>query len=566
MNSQDKNGASDAGESDTPSQAGTRREQSLLAADDAVLSREKSAAVRENAADLRENAVHLREDAAHAREGEARIREASATSRERDLRSAETQAASDDHISRLQQANEHLVIATLEASVMAEEIQAAKDTLEHLVHYDTLTGLPNRALLQDRLGQAIELARRQDRQLALMFMDLDQFKHVNDSLGHPVGDQLLQSVAQRLVGCVRHSDTVSRQGGDEFVLLLPYIEHAADAALSAQKILAALAPPHHLDEHALHIGVSIGISIYPDDGRDGETLIKCADTAMYDAKASGSNSYKFFEPRMNAQAFERQSVEASLRLALDRQEFVLYYQPKIDLQRGTTTGVEALIRWQHPQRGLLAPAQFLPIAEDCGLILPIGRWVLREACKQAQAWLQAGLPPVTISVNVSTAEFHAADYLENVRAALEAAQLEPRYLELDLTERVVMRDIASTEPVLHALADLGVKLAVDDFGTGYSSLRYLRTFPITTLKIDPSFVSRMLDNADDAAIVSATISLAKSLGLRVSAEGVETFEQVQFLRDRHCDEAQGYYFGRPVAAEAVATLLQSGDSPAPRPH
>jgi diguanylate cyclase (GGDEF)-like protein len=391
-----------------------------------------------------------------------------------------------------------------------------------------------------------------------MFMDLDQFKHVNDTLGHPVGDQLLQSVAQRLVGCVRQSDTVSRQGGDEFILLLPYIEHAADAALSAQKVLAALAPPHHLAEHELHIGASIGISIYPEDGQDAETLIKCADTAMYDAKTSGRNSYKFFEPRMNAQAAERQSVEASLRLALERQEFVLHYQPKIDLQRGTTTGIEALIRWQHPQRGLLASAQFVPIAEECGLILPIGRWVLREACNQAQAWLQAGLPPVTISVNVSTAEFHAADYLENVRAALDAAQLEPRYLELDLTERVLMRDAASTEPVLHALADLGVKLAVDDFGSGYSSLRYLGTYPIATLKIDPSFVSRMIGHKGDAAIVSAAISLARSLGLRVSAEGVETFEQVQFLRALQCDEAQGNYFARPLAADALAALLQGG--------
>jgi EAL domain-containing protein (putative c-di-GMP-specific phosphodiesterase class I) len=261
---------------------------------------------------------------------------------------------------------------------------------------------------------------------------------------------------------------------------------------------------------------------------------------------------------MNAQAVERKSIEASLRLALERQEFVLHYQPKIDLQRGTTTGVEALIRWQHPQRGLLASAQFVPTAEACGLILPIGRWVLREACRQAQAWLQAGLPPVTLSINVSTAEFLAADYLDNVRAALEEAHLEPRTLELDLTEGVLMRDVASTEPVLHALADLGVKLAVDDFGIGYSSLRSLRTYRIDTLKIDPSFVSRMIGNADDAAIVCAAISLARSLGLRVSAEGVETVEQAQFLRDRQCDEAQGDYFARPLAADALAALLQAG--------
>jgi diguanylate cyclase (GGDEF)-like protein len=564
MHSQDKDGASDAGQPDDPDQAVKLRKNTSLD-DDAVLSREKTATARENAAhvrehaaDLREDAVHLREGAAHAREGEALIREASATSRERDLRSAGTQAASDDHISRLQQANEHLVIATIDASVMAEEIQAAKDKLENLVHHDTLTGLPNRALLQDRLGQAIELARRQGRQLALMFMDLDQFKHVNDSLGHPMGDQLLQSVAQRLVGCVRQSDTVSRQGGDEFVLLLPYIEHAEDAALSAQKVLAALEPPHHLDEHDLHIGASIGISIYPDDGRDAETLIKCADTAMYDAKESGRNTYKFFEPHMNAQAVQRQSIEASLRLALERQEFVLHYQPKIDLQSGTTIGVEALIRWQHPQRGLLAPAQFVPIAEDCGLIQPIGRWVLREACLQARAWQDAGLPPITVAVNTSAPEFQAKDFLEDIHAALEASRLEPRYLELELTESILMRDAEATKSVLHALADLGIKLAIDDFGTGYSSLSYLRKFPIDTLKIDQSFVNRMLGNADDAAIVSAVISMAKALRLHVIAEGVETPEQVAFLVAQHCDEGQGYHFGRPVAAEALATLLQAG--------
>ena len=342
----------DAVKKDTP-----RRESTVLDANAAVLSREKSATaredaahLREDAADLREDAVHMRETAAQAREVEAHVREMRATSREQEIRTAETiQAASQDQVSMLQQANAHLVIATLEAQKMAEQIETAKVDLDHLAHHDALTDLPNRILLQDRLGQAMELARRQGAQLAVMFMDLDQFKHINDSLGHAVGDQLLQSVAQRLVACVRQSDTISRQGGDEFVLLLPHIEHAEDAALSAQKIIAALMPPHTIDQHDLHISVSIGIGIYPDDGQDAETLIKNADTAMYHAKESGRNNYKFFEQKMNVRAVQRQSTEASLRHALERQEFVLHYQPKIHLSSGKMVGVEALIRWQHPR-------------------------------------------------------------------------------------------------------------------------------------------------------------------------------------------------------------------------
>jgi len=469
-----------------------------------------------------------------------------------------SQGTSDDHIVMLRQANAHLVTATIEAHKLAEQVQTSKDQLDHLAHHDVLTDLPNRILLQDRLGQAIGLAQRQGRQLAVMFMDLDQFKYINDSLGHAVGDQLLQSVAQRMVSCVRHSDTISRQGGDEFVLLLPYIEHADDAALSAQKILAALAPPHRIDRHDLHIGVSIGISIYPDDGQDAETLIRSADTAMYHAKENGRNNYKFFEQDMNARAVLRQSTEAGLRRALARQEFVLHYQPKINLKSGAIVGVEALIRWQHPERGLLPPAEFVPIAEDCGLILPIGRWVLRTACRQARTWRQAGLPPVTVAVNTSALEFRAKDFLENIHAALDESRLLPRYLELELTESILMRDAESTDVMLHALADLGVKLTIDDFGTGYSSLSYLRKFPINTLKIDRSFVNQMTRNPDDAAIVSAVISLGKSLKLRVIGEGVETPEQYAFLLSQLCDEGQGYYFGRPVLAEEFAGLLANG--------
>ena len=553
---QHKNTLSDAVKKDTPC-----RESTVLDNKAAVLSREKSATAREDAAHLREDAVHLRETAAQVREGKAHVREGIATSREQEIRTAEAmQAASDDHLIMLQQANAHLVSATIEAQKMAEQIQTAKVELDHLAPHDVLTDLPNRILLQDRLGQAIELARRQGRQLAVMFMDLDQFKHINDSLGHALGDQLLQSVAQRLVGCVRQSDTISRQGGDEFVLLLPYIEQAEDAALSAQKILTALALPHRIDRHDLHISVSIGISIYPDAGQDAETLIKNADTAMYYAKESGRNNYKFFEQSMNTRAVQRQSMEVSLRRALERGEFVSYYQPKVNLQSGAIVGVEALIRWQHPERGLLLPAQFVPIAEDCGLILPIGRWMLRAACEQARTWLQAGLPPIIIAVNTSALEFRAYDFLENIRTTLTDTGVEPCYLELELTESILMRDAKSTDAVLRALADLGVKLAIDDFGTGYSSLSYLRQFPIDTLKIDQSFVSRMTRNPDDATIVKAVIAMGKSLKQRVIAEGVETPEQYEFLLSQGCDEGQGHYFGRPVPAEEFAELLGNGIS------
>jgi EAL domain-containing protein (putative c-di-GMP-specific phosphodiesterase class I) len=354
---------------------------------------------------------------------------------------------------------------------------------------------------------------------------------------------------------VRHSDTVSRQGGDEFVLLLPFIGHPEDAALSAQKILAVLAESHHLRQHDLHTSASIGISVYPDDGQDAETLIKNADAAMYNAKENGRNTYSFFRQSMNDRAVRRQSTEASLRNALERQEFVLHYQPKINFQSGAIVGVEALIRWQHPERGLLAPAQFVSIAEDCGLILPIDRWVLREACQQARIWLQMGLSPITIAVNMSAAEFRAKDFLENIRTTLDDTGLEPRYLQLELTESILMRDPKSADTVLHALADMGVKLAIDDFGTGYSSLTYLKQFPIDILKIDQSFVRHMTSNSDDAIIVRTVISMGNSLKKLIIAEGVETQEQYELLRAQHCDEGQGFYFCPPQGSEALTSLL-----------
>jgi diguanylate cyclase (GGDEF)-like protein len=535
------------------------REEAANLREDTAYSREDAANLREHAAFLREEAARLREVAVGIREGKAQVRE-SATSSEREARLRETRLAS-GRIKVLQEANARLVVATLEARTLVEQVENAKTQLDHLAHHDVLTGLPNRILLQDRLAQAIELASRQHTALAVLFLDLDRFKHINDSLGHVVGDKLLQSVARRLLACVRHSDTASRQGGDEFVVLLSNIKQAENAAIIAQKILAALTVPYVIDERELHVSASIGVATYPGDGQDAETLLKSADSAMYHAKESGRNNYKFFVQDMNVRAVQRQSIEASLHRALERQEFVLHYQPKIDLHSNMIIGVEALIRWQHPERGLVPPSQFVCVAEDCGLILPIGRWVLREGCMQARAWREAGLPPVIVAVNTSAREFSATDFMENVRATLEDARLEPRYLELELTESVLMKDATVTNPMLNALTDLGVKLAIDDFGTGYSSLSYLRQFPVDTLKIDKSFVSRMTSNTEDAAIVSAVIGMGKSLKLRVIAEGVETAEQRAFLLAQHCDEAQGYYFSRPVVAEAFATLLQMGIRP-----
>ena len=472
-------------------------------------------------------------------------------------------AALDDHVLQLRQANEHLVVATIEAHTLAEEIEKAKVRMAHLAQHDALTDLPNRILLNDRLGQAIALARRQGKQLAVMFLDLDRFKHINDSLGHAVGDQLLQSVAKRLTAGVRSSDTVCRQGGDEFVILLADIEHAGDAALSAQKILAALTVPHRIDQRELHVTVSIGISIYPQDGQDADTLIKSADTAMYHAKEGGRNNYQFFEPDMNVQAVERHSIEGGLRRALERQEFMLHYQPKINLETGTISGVEALVRWQHPQRGLILPEQFVWIAEDCGLIVPIGAWVLREACRQARTWQDAGLPPIPVAVNISAVQFRHKDFLESLAAILKDTGLAPRYLELELTESVLMHDADFTTSVLKALKAMGIRLAIDDFGTGYSSLSYLTRFPIDTLKIDQSFlrdITNATADSDDAAIVAAVVSMGKSLNQRVIAEGVETREQLAFLQAQGCGEGQGFYFSRPVTAEELAELLRTGVS------
>jgi diguanylate cyclase (GGDEF)-like protein len=415
-------------------------------------------------------------------------------------------------------------------------------------------------LLSDRIKQAIIAAPRHKKKVVVLFLDLDGFKHINDSLGHQIGDKLLQSIAKRLSDCVRGSDTVSRQGGDEFVVLLSEVEQAEDAAITARRMLEAVAEAHPIDNHDLHVTTSIGVSVYPDDGLNPETLIKNADTAMYQAKENGRQSYQFFKPSMNVRAVERQSIEESLRRALERQEFTLQYQPKIDLRTHEITGAEALLRWTHPVRGLVSPAQFIPVAEDCGLILPIGRWALREACKQARTWLDAGLALGTMAVNISAMEFRHEKFLEGVLAVLADTGLNPKSLELELTESVLMKQAEATESILKTLRARGVQVAVDDFGTGYSSLSYLRKFPMDALKIDQSFVRQITTAPEETTIVTAVISMGRSLKLRVIAEGVETREELEFLQAHECDEAQGYYFSRPVPPEQFAKLLETGIS------
>jgi len=445
------------------------------------------------------------------------------------------------------------------AVIVFHDVSMARDRvmeMSYLAQHDTLTDLPNRSMLRDRVTQAISLALRNDKQLAVLFLDLDGFKRINDSLGHAIGDKLLQSVATRLLSSVRRSDTVSRLGGDEFVILLPEVTHAADAAISAAKILSCLREAHNIGDQRITINASIGISTFPEHGRDTETLIKNADTAMYHAKESGRDNYQFFGSGMSLAGVERESLEGQLRYVLERQELLLHYQPKINLATGAITSAEALLRWQHKERGLLFPEQFLSIAEDSGLIVAIGHWVLREACRQTREWRDAGLLTVPMAVNVSSLEFRNEQFLEGVRVALKNTSLDPSYLELELTEGVLMRHADSTSETLEQLKAIGVRLAVDDFGTGYSSLSYLTQFPVDTLKLDRSFIQNVVTDTDQAVIANAVIVMGKALKLRVVAEGVETLEQLAFLQAHGCDEGQGYYFSPPVTADRFAKFLE----------
>ncbi len=543
----------------SPASTATKRRAEREAA---ALAGERAARSRQEVLDRREEIADRREEIADRREEIADWREEVATQREKVLRAQEEAARAKAELiahneAQLREANENLVVATVRAQTMAEAAEEATARMSHMAEHDFLTGLPNRSLLADRLAQSIALARRHGKKVALLYLDLDHFKRINDSLGHTVGDRLLQSAAKRLQACVRLSDTVCRQGGDEFVVLLGEVETARDARLAAEKLIEAMAEPHLIDSHRLHVTLSVGISLYPDHGQDVEAVVQNADIALYHAKQSGRNAYQVFAPEMNVRAVARHSVEETLRRALDRHEFVLHYQPKVNLANGLVTGAEALVRLQSAGRDLVGPTEFVRVAEDCGLILPIGQWVLREACRQTAAWLHAGLDLEQIAVNVSAVEFCGKDFLAGVRAILDDTGLDPRHLEIELTESGLMRDTELTAANLRALKGLGVRVAVDDFGTGYSSLSYLRRFPIDTLKIDQSFV-RDIDGAAGKAIVGAVIAMGLSLEQRVVAEGIETPQQLAFLQSHRCAEGQGYYFGQPVAAETFATWLETG--------
>lgn len=439
------------------------------------------------------------------------------------------------------------------------ERKVAEARIEQLAFYDPLTGFPNRALCLDLLQQAIAAAHRRGHALAVMFVDLDLFKHINDSLGHATGDRLLQEVARRFSGCVLESDTVARIGGDEFVLILNDVMENTVSIL-AQQILAALRTPFAIGGRTLHVTCSIGIALYPRDAAEAQSLLRNADAAMYRAKQEGRNAARLYTEEMNRKALERLAVEEDLRRALERGEFLLHYQPRVNLMSGVIAGLEALVRWQHPDKGLIPPDQFIPVAEETGLILPLGEWVLHEACRQAAAWISQGLDPGSIAVNLSARQFRQADLLEKVAVILRETGLDPGSLELEITESMVANEVENAVATLGRLNTMGVRLAIDDFGTGYSSLSQIKRFPVQIIKIDKSFVDGIPSDPDDTTIVTTIISMAHDLKLRVVAEGVESEAQLTFLRRRGCDEMQGYFFSKPVPAQQAESLLREGRS------
>jgi diguanylate cyclase (GGDEF)-like protein/PAS domain S-box-containing protein len=437
--------------------------------------------------------------------------------------------------------------------------KVAEERVQYLAYYDALTDVPNRTLLQDRLSKALASARRQKDKVALLFLDLDRFKNINDSLGHALGDLLLQKVGERLKRWAREQDTVARLGGDEFLIVLTRIRDVADAAVAAERLMAAMTNEFIVQGNPLSISCSLGISIFPDHGESGEILIKNADAAMYSAKEKGRNNFRFFTETMNAEVEERLTLENSLRLALERNELFLVYQPQMDMATGNIIGLEALLRWQHPELGLVPPDRFIRIAENSGLIMPIGEWVLRTACSQTRKWQDEGHAAVSVAVNVSAVQFRQEDFCNLIRRVLHETRLAPQYLELELTESLLLANADVTLSVLQELKAMGLTLAIDDFGTGYSSFSYLRQFRVSKLKIDRSFVRDVAVNPDDAAITSGIIGMAKSLNLKVIAEGVENEAQMSFLRAHQCDEIQGYYFSRPLTVDKVAEKLRSND-------
>jgi len=433
--------------------------------------------------------------------------------------------------------------------------KAAEQRIRELADYDVLTGLPNRRLLRERFVQLLAVAERDKTEIAVIFLDLDHFKRVNDSLGHSIGDELLCEVARRLDSVVRRVDTLARLGGDEFIFAMPGF-HTAAAAEVARRLIDVFARPFEVAGHELTVTPSLGISIYPHDGQDLETLLKNADTAMYRAKDIGRNSFQFYAIEMNTATLDRLLMESNLRRALTQNEFILHYQPLVNLETGLIIGVEALIRWRHPELGMIMPDSFIHVAEETGLINPIGDWVLCEACRQAKLWCDEGLPPLVMAVNVAPVQFRQPGFVEMVAGALASSGLEASLLELELTERTVMHDADINLGTLSALHRMGVELSLDDFGTGYSSLAYLKRFPVGKLKIDRSFVNDLETDPDDWAIASTIVSMGRSLRMTVLAEGVETAEQLAQLRKMGCDMAQGYFFSRPISAAGIADILR----------
>ena len=436
------------------------------------------------------------------------------------------------------------------------ERKKAEQQIERLAYFDTLTGLPNRKLFQDRLEQTLAQARRRQSMVAVIFLDLDNFKTINDSYGHTLGDLLLQKIAEELQECVRSGDTVARLGGDEFVILLAG-EAGEDKVLACvQRITAALRKPIVIEGQSLHVTASIGIAIYPKNGQDSTSLIKAADIAMYAAKEQGRNNFQFFSAEMSARTLARADMETRLHAALERQEFFLVFQPQVHLGDGRITGVEALLRWQHPEEGQILPGRFLECAENSGLIHPIGQWVLEAACRQARAWQEQGLPPLRMAVNISARQFSNPDFIDVVDRVIEQTGLDPEWLELEITESAMMENVLRTVMTLTDLKVRNIRLSIDDFGTGYSSLSYLKHFPIHRIKIAQEFVRDIPDNHDDAAIVETMITMARHLDLGVIAEGVEKKAQIDFLSKRNCMEMQGYYFSRPLPADELSELLR----------
>jgi diguanylate cyclase (GGDEF)-like protein len=463
-------------------------------------------------------------------------------------------------VKEIQAANDLLAQVNLE---LAAAVEHKDSQIERIAHYDSLTNLPNRLLFLDRLDQELARAHRENRLVAVLSADLDRFKQVNDSFGHPVGDQLLQAVAGRLASHVRAGDTVARIAGDEFGIVLTGMKAAHDAGEVTQKILDSFAHnPVAIGDSEIFVTLSVGISIYPFDGVDTTSLLKNADAALHHAKDEGRNNFQYYAGQMNASAWQRLTLETELRRALAREEFLLHYQPQVDLDSGKIIGMEALLRWQSSERGLVSPGEFIPLLEETGLILPVGEWVLRSACKQARAWQAAGFSGIHIAVNLSTLQFRQPDFAGMVMDILAENGLDPalRTIELELTESLLMHNVAGTIDTLNKLHETGIRFSIDDFGTGYSSLSYLKRFPISCLKIDQSFVRDLSSDANDAAIIAAIIALGHSLGLNVIAEGVETATQLAHLRKMGCDEIQGYLFSRPVPAAEMTHLLQNGET------